>query len=124
MSVEARSTAGRRLLAEHVADFNAGVRTGEFGPMTARMTDDARMIFVGVPVGPFEGRQAIADAYRREPPDDTLTIIAVREGEGEVVADYAWDRRPGVRAGEFRLQHDGAQICSLAVTFADTREGD
>ena len=122
MSVSDGATIGRRLLAEHVADFNHGVRTGDFGPMISRLADDALMSFEGVPAGPFRGRDDIREAYASQPPDDTLTILAVRESNGEVVADYAWDRRPSMPAGKLRLVHDGTLIRSLVVTFAGEQQ--
>jgi hypothetical protein len=30
---------------------------------------------VGVSVGPFRGREAIADAYRSRPPDDEIRLL-------------------------------------------------
>src|SRR5829696_9589623 len=62
--------AGVALLSDHVARFNAGVRSGDFGPMVDGFTDDAELVFEGIPVGPFRGRAAIAAAYRNQPPDD------------------------------------------------------
>jgi hypothetical protein len=78
------------------------------------------MSFEGVPVGPFEGREAIAAAYRKRPPDDEIEIVEAEErGDGLVVARYAWAAEPAVAAGELRLRHDGDEIVELAVTFAD-----
>jgi hypothetical protein len=37
------------------------------------------MEFSGVPVGPFVGKQAIAAAYREQPPDDELRVLEERE---------------------------------------------
>jgi hypothetical protein len=51
-------------LEKHVARFNEGVRAGEFGAMVAAFSEDAELRFEGIPVGPFVGREAIADAYR------------------------------------------------------------
>ena len=53
----------RSLLEVHIEPFNQGVRTGDFEPMLAAFAPDAEMVFEGVPVGPFLGRAAIADAY-------------------------------------------------------------
>ena len=54
--------AGQALLADHVARFNAGVRSGDFGPMVDGFTEDGELVFEGIPVGPFRGRVAIASA--------------------------------------------------------------
>jgi steroid Delta-isomerase len=108
---------GAQLLRGHVERFNAGVRSGDFGPMLAAFAEDAELVFEGVPVGPFLGRDAITAAYRAQPPDDEVLLLDEREEAAEVVAGYAWSDKPGVRAGEMRLTHDGATIRRLMVTF-------
>ncbi|MDQ2984027.1 MAG: nuclear transport factor 2 family protein [Actinomycetota bacterium] len=108
---------GRELLDEHVDLFNAAVRSGDFGPMLEQFDDDAEMELVGVPVGPFRGREEIAAAYREQPPDDELELLDVGEQAGHVAAGYAWLREPGVRAGELQISHDGAAIRKLVVSF-------
>ena len=106
------------LIAEHVTRFNAGVRSGDYGPMLEQFTDDAELAFEGVGVGPFVGRGAIADAYRRQPPDDELDLLEVSEiPGGGVVAGYAWRARPSVRAGEMRFRLHEGRISQLVVTF-------
>jgi hypothetical protein len=108
----------REALDDHVARFDRGVRIGDFTAMFERFTDDAEMVFEGVPVGPFHGREAIAAAYREQPPDDELLIIDVPEiSDREVVARYAWARDPHTVAGELRLQRRGDLIERLVVTF-------
>jgi steroid Delta-isomerase len=105
------------LLDEHVKLFNAAVRSGDFGPMLENFADDATMAFEGVPVGPFAGRDAIAAAYREQPPDDELDVLDVRQDGDTVVAGYAWRREPDVRAGELRLTVESSRISRLVVTF-------
>ena len=109
---------GLELLHEHVARFNDGVRSGDFGSMLERFSEAAALEFQGVPVGPFEGREAIAAAYREQPPDDEIRVLDAEEREGGVVASYAWMREPDVRAGELRLSIDGDAITRLVVTLA------
>jgi steroid Delta-isomerase len=106
------------ILDEHVRRFNAGVRSGDFAPMLENFSHDATMAFEGVPVGPFAGRDAIAQAYRDRPPDDELDVLDSRRDGGTFVAGYAWRREPDVRAGELRLTVDGDRITKLVVTFA------
>lgn len=106
----------RELLADHVAQFNAGVRSGDFGPMLELFAEDAELAFEGVPVGPFRGKGAIAAAYREQPPDDELDVLAARETENGIVADYAW-RSEGTRAGEMRISAADGKIVRLVVTF-------
>jgi len=66
------------LLHEHVEHFNAGVRTGDWDPMLAGFEDAAEMEFRGIPVGPFVGKEAIAAAYREQPPDDEMRVLDER----------------------------------------------
>ena len=112
--------AGVALLTDHVARFNAGVRSGDFGPMVDGFTDDAELVFEGIPVGPFRGREAIAAAYREQPPDDEIELLDVaQDGAGRVVASYAWRRRPGVRAGALVLSPRQQRIARLVIHYGD-----
>jgi steroid delta-isomerase len=104
------------LIDEHVVRFNAGVRSGDYGPMLEQFTEDAELAFEGVPVGPFVGRAAIADAYRDRPPDDELDLLEVAEVPGGVVARYAWRAQPRQRAGEMRFGLRDGRIARLLVT--------
>ena len=94
---------GLELLTEHVDRFNAGVRSGDFAPMLELFTDDAELVFEGVPVGPFHGREAIAAAYRERPPDDEIEVLETEEDDAEIRARYAWLRDEGRAAGDLRL---------------------
>jgi steroid delta-isomerase len=105
------------MLDEHVQRFNAGVRSGDFGPMLENFADEATMAFEGVPVGPFEGRVAIAQAYRDRPPDDELDVLDTRRDDDTLITGYAWRRTPHVRAGELRLTVADGHISRLVVTF-------
>jgi steroid delta-isomerase len=93
------------------------VRTGDWVPMLAGFDDDAEMEFQGVPVGPFRGRAAIAEAYRAQPPDDELRLLELREREGRTEARYAWLAEPGVSAGELILTAEDGLIRKLVITF-------
>ena len=105
------------LLQKHVADHNAGVRSGDFGPMLERLADDAELVFEGVPVGPFRGVDAIAAAYRERPPDDVIRTFDERVEGVDVVASYAWSREPDIRTGELRLTVRDGRITRVLVTF-------
>lgn len=106
------------LLEEHVERFNQGVRSGDFGPMVAAFTDDAELHFDGIPVGPFVGRDAIAAAYREQPPDDQVELTGANErDDGTIVARYAWLADEGREAGEMRLTPREGRIAKLVVTF-------
>jgi SnoaL-like domain len=92
---------GEALLTAHVARFNAGVRSGDFGPMVDWFTEDAELAFEGIPVGPFHGREAIAAAYRAQPPDDEIELLEVVQD-----SDGGWSRpTPGARVPVSAREH-------------------
>ena len=105
------------LLHGHVESFNAGVRTGNWTSMLERFADTAELEFSGVPVGPFVGKEAIAAAYRDQPPDDELRVLEERERGGRIEARYAWLAEPDVAAGELLLTPENGLIRKLVVTF-------
>jgi steroid delta-isomerase len=98
------------LLEEHVRRFNQGVRSGEFGPMVAAFTEDAELVFEGIPIGPFIGRRAIAAAYDAQPPDDEIELL---DDDGS----YAWARDPDIPAGRMLLTERDGQIARLVVDY-------
>lgn len=107
-----------QVLERHAGLFNAGVWTGDWGPMLATFTDDAELVFRGIPVGPFRGREAIAHAYEERPPDDEIRISKPRREGDELVMDYAWKGEPRIRAGEMRVTlAPDRRISRLVVTF-------
>ena len=104
------------LLVDHVRRFNHGVRTADWRPMIENFSADGMIVFDGARVGPFRGHEAIARGYREQAPDDTITVLELLESTPDrVVASYAWDTRPGVRAGELRMALEGNQILRLTV---------
>jgi len=96
------------LLSDYVERFNVGVRSGDWSSMLELVAPDAELEFVGIPVGPFAGRDAIGEAYRAQPPDDELVVL---EQRGDESAVYAWAKEPERPAGELHLEeHDGAIV--------------
>ena len=93
------------------------MRTGDWESMLAGFDDDAEMEFRGVSVGRFHGRDAIAEAYRAQPPDDELRVLEQREREGRAEARYAWLAEPDVAAGELLLAAEDGLIRQLVITF-------
>jgi steroid delta-isomerase len=98
------------MLAAHVDRFNHGVRTGDFGPMLEAFSDDAELVFVGIPVGPFVGREAIGEAYRAQPPDDEIVLL---DGDGS----YAWASEPEIPAGQLFLTERDGEIARLVIRY-------
>jgi hypothetical protein len=110
------------LLTRHIALFNEGIRSGDFGPMVAWFADDAELVFENIPVGPFRGREAIAAAYASQPPDDEIALLALREEDGLLVASYAWASEPDEHAGEMVITADGDRIARLVVAYGGRYE--
>ena len=105
------------LLHDHVDRFNTSVRSGDWEPMLGNFGAAAEMEFRGIPVGPFVGKDAIAAAYREQPPDDELRILEERERDGRIEARYSWSANPDVAAGEMSITPEGGAIRKLVVTF-------
>jgi RimJ/RimL family protein N-acetyltransferase len=108
---------GIALLHEYVGDHNECVRTGEWEPLAAWFAEDAELAFDGVPVGPFHGREAIAAAYRVQPPDDQVLTFRVEERDGGVRALYGWLAAPSHVSGRMLATFVGDKIQNLRVTF-------
>jgi steroid Delta-isomerase len=98
------------LLDEHVARFNRGVRTGDFGEMVAAFAEDAELVFEGIPVGPFHGRDAIAAAYAAQPPDDEIVLL-------DENGTYAWSKQPELPAGQLFLTEGDGEIARLVIRY-------
>jgi hypothetical protein len=109
----------REILNRHVRLFNDGARTGNFGPMTSYFVDDAEMRFEGIPVGPFRELRAIERAYSVQPPDDEIVVLNVKEepGGNVIICEYAWSKKPKVRAGELILTSRGEKVEKLIVRY-------
>jgi hypothetical protein len=111
----------KQLALDHVRRFNVCVVEGDFAPLFDCLAEDATMAFQGVDVGPFHGKAAIAEAYRRSPPDDTIDPVAVRQTDPDsALVEYAWRSDPAGSTGELRLSWgpDGL-LRALEVRFAD-----
>ena len=107
------------LLHEYVARHNQGVRTGDWEALGECLAGDARLEFEGLPVGPFEGREAIVDAYRARPPDDEVRILSADERPDGAEARYSWAADPERRAGRMLMTVRGGEIERLVVTFEE-----
>jgi hypothetical protein len=103
----------RSLLERQVETFNHGVRTGDWTPMLELFAEDAELEFVGIPVGPFRGRDAIGEAYRTQPPDDEIVVLDDRGSS----AVYAWAQAPGRRAGELDIEERDGEIARLRILY-------
>jgi hypothetical protein len=103
------------LLERHVELFNDAVSSGDYRPLLATFTEDAVMRFDDVPLGPFVGRGAIAEAYVIQPPTDTMALIDMEVvAPDAVTAAFEWDAGG---TGQMYLRFDSAQVAELAIAF-------
>ena len=101
-------------LDDYVARFNEAVRSKDFSRLVDLYAEDGELVFVGVPAGPFRGREAIAAAYRAQPPDDEITVSEAHEEAGKVRCRFAWQRGDG---GWMRIERGDDGVRRLTVTF-------
>jgi hypothetical protein len=105
----------RTLLEHHVELFNEAVRGGNFDEFVEEFADDAVMRFDGLPVGPFRGRAAILEAYKVQPPMDTMALMSYEEvGEDAVRAQFEWDEGG---SGKLYLRWTDGRVAELVIAF-------
>ena len=103
---------GRELAERHVARFNDAVRSGEWETFLGGFAEDAEMQFAQAT---FRGRDAIAAAYREQPPDDEIVPLGIQENdEHTAVVAFAWSRGG---TGRLVLEHDRGLVSRLTVVF-------
>lgn len=101
---------------DHVDAFNQAVTTGDWDTFAQRFGEDAQLIFMGVPVGPFEGRPAIAAAYRADPPTETMTLLSTEPSSPATdIVRFRW-ASGGTGTMQLTWAPDGA-VQALTVTF-------
>lgn len=106
------------LLTAHVTRFNTAVESGRFDEIVEHFADDAELVFEGVPLGPFVGRDAIAAAYASQPPDDRLVPLEIIDSSpNSIEVSYAWSVASDRRAGTMTLERRGDLITRLTVRF-------
>lgn len=98
----------------HIDRFNAAVTSGDWSALLATLHPGAVLAFEGVPVGPYVGREAIAEAYATNPPDDTMRVLSVRGDATTEVVAFAWSRGG---TGTLTIRRDAGQITGLTVRF-------
>jgi len=97
--------------AAHVEAFNHAVTTGDWDTFATRFADDAVMSFPGLPIGPYAGRAAIAEAYRDKPPTEPMTILSSADGW----VRFRWSS--GATGRMLLTWSPNAQVAGLAVYF-------
>ncbi|HZN75444.1 MAG TPA: nuclear transport factor 2 family protein [Micromonosporaceae bacterium] len=100
---------------DHCGLFNAAVRSGDFTRFVATFAPDAVMRFVNVPAGPYVGRDMIAQAYREQPPTDTMTLTSVEAlASDSALVRFTWDAGG---TGTMTVRWTGPWVAELTVSF-------
>jgi steroid delta-isomerase len=98
----------------HIDRFNTAVSSGDWSAVLATLHPEAVMTFVGIPLGPFVGRDAIAEAYAQNPPDDTMRSLEVRSDGPADIVYFEWTRGG---TGTLTIHRDADQITRLSIRF-------
>jgi steroid delta-isomerase len=100
---------------EHERVFNDAVRSGNYAPLVEAFADDAVMSFDDLPIGPFQGLDAIRLAYADQPPTDTLTTRSIEHvAENAARVRFDWDHGG---SGSMELSWRGGRVATLAIAF-------
>jgi hypothetical protein len=97
-------------IGRHVALFNQGVRTGDFGAWLSTFADDAELTFEGLPIPPAHGRDAIAAVYAAHPPSSPMRLVA----RGAAGGRFVWVAAPDT-GGEFAMRLRDGLLARLDV---------
>ncbi|HVZ41727.1 MAG TPA: nuclear transport factor 2 family protein [Candidatus Kapabacteria bacterium] len=107
----------QEILRAYVERHNEGVETGDFGRMLELFAADAELVFVSVSFGPFQGREAIQNAFARHPPADKLSAGEVRPIPSGASTVYEWELHPGTKAGTIQADIVDEKIVRMVIYF-------
>jgi steroid delta-isomerase len=103
-------------LTRHYTLFNEGVRSGDFGPWLATFHADAVATFVGLPIGPFHGRDQISVAYAEHPPSSPMRVVESSADGERTTARFVWVDAPDT-GGVFTFTLRGDKLAALEVAL-------
>ena len=108
-------------LAKIVLLYNTGVRTRDFAPFLALLADDAVLDFEGVSErGPLEGKPAIAQHLRDDPPDDAIRIKRWKIVDHTIAAEFCWTDIPE-GGGCLFVERSEGRIMRLTIALGGPR---
>jgi hypothetical protein len=106
-------------LEEYVEAHNKGRKTRSFAALASLFHREGELVFVGIPIGPFVGRERIEKAFVASPPSDDLVLFEPSEPETDVAeCGYGWAESASVREGTLRLESEMGQIRRLTIRHA------
>src|SRR5262245_59268203 len=98
----------RSLLAAYVEAHNRVIRERSGSAIQALCSVFAPLAvveFVGIPAPTLRGRDAIAAAFRTNPPDDEIVLGPVVVEDGNARAPHRWMKEaPGRWSGTYRME--------------------
>ena len=109
------SEESQAFLERHVALFNAAVCSGDFSQFVDNFTEDAILEYDGIPDPPYVGRQAIAQRYRDDPPDDPVSVVRWKTKNGCIIAEFRWRDIPEAIGGCVVIERRGDKVSHLTV---------
>ena len=111
------SLAALEVLIRHVRAVNATSRGEGADDLGAGITEDCVMRFEGIPVGPFEGREAVIAAYAQSPPGSEILVLDAALGPDGIAATYAWSHNPAKPAGRLTLTVRDGLVSAFTVDY-------
>ncbi|MBM2619859.1 nuclear transport factor 2 family protein [Actinoplanes sp. LDG1-06] len=106
------------IAAAHIDRFNTAVVSGDWKPFVDALHPDVVMTFVGVPVGPFRGRDVVGAAYEANPPTDTMRPVPSgdngRIGDDNGRIEFEWDKGG---TGTLTLGYADGRVISMLIEF-------
>jgi hypothetical protein len=91
--------------------------------MLEQFTADAHLFFEGIPVGPFFGTPAIAEAHATMPPTEGIVLLDADEDQNMMTVRYAWVSDPEAHTGTMLLALDRDMIRTLTIVYGTQNDG-
>ena len=105
-----------QLLRQYEMLHNQGIDSGDFAELLKLFLPEGTIQFHGMDFGPLLGIEAIADAFRDNPPSGYLMLGApVIRPDGLAEADFSWSNDPKQKAGHLFLCMEGGRIQQLDI---------
>lgn len=107
----------QEILRAYIEFHNEGVESGDFSRMLELFASDAELRFVAISFGPFQGRDAIAQAFAEHPPADKLRASEPIPISAGTTTIYEWESSPGVKVGTISAIIENGKIARMVIYF-------
>ncbi|MCA8910484.1 MAG: nuclear transport factor 2 family protein [Planctomycetes bacterium] len=105
----------RETLEHYLAVHNTAFENGDYAPVVELFHPEGELCFVGVELGPYRGREEIANAFREYPPSDQLVLSSIAADGNKATAIYSRASDPDKRVGTLVLTTEGELIQRLTI---------